>query len=139
MSGLPAVSGTIIVKADGLAPEARPIELQPLPLTNAERFRLRQAGVIEGQIVDRSGAPVSGAVVTVDYPGGRYFGRYLATLVGGKTRTGTDGAFRLNEIVPDIPIQVIAEAGNRKSVPLQIRVAEGQRLAPVIVTLPDGR
>jgi hypothetical protein len=59
----------------------------------------------------------------VDYGSAANEQRLLAQLVGGRTRTGSDGAFRLTGIVPNTLLRVRATSNGRvvaSSVPLVI-------------------
>lgn len=81
--------------------------------TEAQIVELSDAATVEGVVLDSGGRPLSDAVVTVDYGSAGNVQRLLAQLVGGRTRTGSNGAFRLTRIVPNTLVRVRATSNGR--------------------------
>ena len=88
-----------------------------------------------GFVRDAEGTPVTGASVTAAYPdiGGAGI---LQGLVGGRPLTGSDGAFALDDLVPDVAIELQAELDGRRSAPVTITVDPGMRRTGIVLTLP---
>lgn len=115
-------TATLIVKAERFAPAVFTIELRT-GQAEAQAVTLSEAATVEGVVLDSDGRPLSGAVMTVDYGSAANEQRILAQLIGGRTRTGSDGAFRLTGIVPNTLLRVRATSNGRvvaSSVPLVI-------------------
>jgi hypothetical protein len=132
---VPEGPGVIVVKGDGLAPSAAPIVIQGRAASKT--FYLHDAGVVVGTVTDANGSPVNGATITVRYPPDVYGAGFLARMVGGRTRTGTDGRFRITGILPNTPVDITAHIDTRRSSALPIVVPEGQPLEAVALHIDE--
>lgn len=115
-------TATLIVKAERFAPAVLTIELRA-GQAEARAVTLSEAATVEGVVLDSAGRALPHAVMTVDYGSAANEQRLLAQLVGGRTRTGSDGTFRLTGIVPNTPVRVRATSNGRvvaSSIPLVI-------------------
>jgi hypothetical protein len=129
-------TATVIVKAERFAPAVFTIELRA-GQAEAQAVTLSEAATVEGVVLDSDGRPLSDAVMTVDY--GSAANEQRLQLVGGRTRTGSDGAFRLTGIVPNTLVRVRATSNGRvvaSSVPLVIDEGTRATGATLRVTAP---
>ena len=133
LSGLPQGSGMLIVKAEGFAPAVISIDLRPG--MNTEAVALAEAARVSGFVVGADGQPVAGATVSVDYGLADNPSRILAQLVGGRLRTGSDGAFLVVGIVPNRLARLRATLRSTRSESVAIGPLAGQAVDGLVLRL----
>jgi hypothetical protein len=133
---VPQGPAVIVVKGNGLAPSAAPIVIQGGTVVS-KTFQLHDAGTVVGTVTDVKGLPVNGATVIVSYPSDIYGAGFLARMVGGRTRTGADGMFRITGVLPNTSLDLRANVDTRRSPALPIVVPEGQTLEAVALHIDE--
>lgn len=99
------------------------------------RIGMLLAARTQGLVRDGDGEAVSGAVVTAAYPELAGAG-LVEAFMGGQPQTGPDGAFAFVGLVPDTPIELQAELGDRRSGVETIEIGPGMMRSNVVLTLP---
>jgi RNA polymerase sigma factor (sigma-70 family) len=91
------LAGTLTVRGD---------EKEPLTA------RLVPTGTVIGRVLDQDGQPLSGAEVDLSFPGGIAGELYRHVNAGrAHLRTGADGRFRLDGVVPDLKFALSIQKG----------------------------
>ena len=95
-------------------------------------LKLTRAVVLDGFAVDRAGRPVAGASVFLITPDNLQYG-----LSGPRTLTKRDGTFRLEQLVPDDTVSVLARTKTATTgVPVAVR--PGEQRGRLRLTLEPG-
>lgn len=123
--------GHLVVRADGYAPVVTPFSRLEPRLRVVQVYVERSASVA-GRVTDGAGNPVAGAVLSVMYSPIRPAARQLASMLGGRLTTGSDGTFWIGGLVPDLELAILASDGRQSARPLRQLLSPGQRLEVVL-------
>lgn len=130
-TGLLPGSATLAVNVQDYAPTYTTVSLAAGERQQADIGLLLDGSVI-GTVVDADGSAVSGATISAEYlsfDGAAFVGHYI----GGFTRTGTDGRFRVTGIVPDESFVVHAELDGRRISSSTLRATPGTPIEGVVL------
>ena len=100
------------------------------------RIRLFLEAAVEGHVFDSNGSPVEGASLILDYRESTPGRGVLASMVGGTTITGPDGAFALNGLVPSVQLGLRAEIDGRRSEIENVSIGPGMVRQNIVLRLP---
>ena len=130
---LPPGPGLITAHAPGYAPYIRTLTIAD-KTTTTTAVKLLLQGAATGTVVDSDGDPVQGAELSVRYtefPGGEQ----IEGFVGGRMRTGMDGVFTLDGIVPDTPLEVWAVLDDTASAAATLVIAPGMIQEEIVLRI----
>jgi len=92
--------------------------------------------VATGEVRDGNDNPVAGAWVTARYPDSLEGGGLLSGLVGGQPRTGTEGEFVLDGLVPNTSIALKATLEGRESAEVVVTGLPASVESDIVLRLP---
>ena len=136
LGGLLPGRAHIIARGEGLAPRATTVALEANVTTAVHDLELEAAGSVDGVVVDALGQPVANARIEVGYPGHVRHRSSLQNLLGGRPLTSTDGRFRIEGVIPGLPMRVQAATESSHSQTVSITLEPGQTRDSVELTLP---
>ena len=133
--GLRAGDWELTVVAKGFA--ASQTRTVGVPTAEEQVFVLRPAASVSGLVLDPSGAPVSGAEVTLDLD---LAARMQASVRGeaSKASSDADGRFHLEGLDPGSVVLVASHPQTAASPPVSVEVFEGEETEGVVLTLRVG-
>lgn len=135
-TGLPSGRTLIVVKNREMAPVVIERDFEPGAVARDIVVRLRPAGMLTGHIFNDKGQPVAGAEIRVRYPRAPASQRgLLEGYIGGKTRTGPDGAYAVQGIVPEMAMTVQARVQTKAS-PLSETVLQVNERREMNIVIP---
>lgn len=129
-------TATLLVRAEGYAPTGATVALASS--AGATSIPVQRAGSIRGMVVGPDGTPVKQAKLAAVYSTSFAHRGLLEGFVGGRLETREDGAFLLRNLVPNVPIQIVARdtKGTRTSIVLVLRPGEQIEGLQLLLTSP---
>ena len=125
----------VVAHADGFAPHFGTLNVDA-GNGQSTRIGLLLEAVAGGLVVDSNEDPVEGARVRIGYdrllPGAGFF----ASFSRGRAMTRSGGEFELRGLLPDTPIALQAELGERRSNVVTITVEPGMAQQGIVLRLP---
>jgi hypothetical protein len=131
----PSGPTTIVVQARGLAPAAIDVQLSAGETYPTLEAVLQQAATLRGMILDRFGVPQRAAVITATYGAELSKARTLANFIGGRLRADDDGQFVVGNIVPGVPINVVAVFQGRRSQIVTVTLNPGEDRSGIVLNI----
>ena len=131
---LPA-PGVIVAYADDYAPKVSRFSTATEKLVDVH-IRLSEDAEATGQVLDAEAKPVAGAQLIARYANTLAGAALLAGFVGGATKTGADGTFAIEGLVPNTPVTLDAKHEGRRTNTVTIEVGPGMVREDLVLRLP---
>ena len=132
---LPPGRVEVLVRAEGYAPLFHILTVE----TGVQEVQLPQLTpmlVAAGEVRDGNDNPVAEAWVTARYPDSLEGGHRLSGFVGGQPRTGREGKFVLDGLVPNVPIALKAALEGAESEEVVVTGRPGSVESDIVLRLP---
>lgn len=113
LSELASGRTTILVRAEGLAPEAATLQVDAGQNYGPIEVVLHAGGTLNGLVVDSSGVPVPGALIVATYDPEVRMARLFSNFLPAGLRTDGKGGFTIKNIFPGALVHVSAKSEDR--------------------------
>lgn len=131
---LPAGPGVLLSHEHGYAPAISRFTTTAGDWRDVH-VRLSPDAEVTGRVLNASATPAAGADLVVTYAETLLGGGMFAGLVGGATATGSDGTFALEGLVPNTPVTIHAQIGDRRTNRATITIGAGMTHEGLVLRL----